>query len=276
MKILILGSSGQIGKYLYSHLVKNYDVFEFDIERNSDEDLRVPNNKTLDFLVSECDFVYFLAFDVGGSRYLAEYEHKIEFVLNNLKIMVNVFDVISNYNKKIIFASSQMSNMYHSPYGMLKSIGENATRMLGGRTVKFWNVYGYESREEKFHVISDFIYKAKNFGQIEMITNGEEFREFLYAKDCAEALETVLIRFDDFSPSKPIDITSFKRIRILEIAQIISEIFQVPVNPGTKVDEVQKGIYNEPNKDILRFWSPKTSLSTGIKEVVELYNERMD
>ena len=35
-----------------------------------------------------------------------------------------------------------MSNMTHSPYGILKSIGETYTRALKGLIVKFWNVYG--------------------------------------------------------------------------------------------------------------------------------------
>jgi nucleoside-diphosphate-sugar epimerase len=268
MKILILGSSGQIGKYLYSHLISDYEVLEFDIERDLTEDLRLPNNRKLSLLISECDFVFFLAFDVGGSRYLAHYEHQIEFILNNMKIMTNVFELISLQKRKFIFASSQMSNMTHSPYGILKLIGENATRILGGRVVKFWNVYGYEAREDKFHVISDFIFKAKNFGKIDLLTDGEETRDFLYAKDCVEALEIVMNNYDDFSQNDSVDITSFQRVKIIDIANMIAEIFNVPVNPGIKIDSVQRGISNEPSSDILKFWHPRTDLMTGIKEVI--------
>ena len=68
MKVLVLGSSGQIGRYLSDYLVsKNYEVINFDILNNSEEDLRKIPNKYLEKCVFECDFVFFLAFD-GGSK----------------------------------------------------------------------------------------------------------------------------------------------------------------------------------------------------------------
>ena len=33
------------------------------------------------------DFVFFLAFDVGGSRYLKKYQHTYRFLHNNTKMM---------------------------------------------------------------------------------------------------------------------------------------------------------------------------------------------
>ncbi len=54
--------------------------------------------------------------------------------------MNNTFDLIKNYNKPFIFASSQMAEMGYSSYGMLKSLGEKITHDLGGLVVKFWKV----------------------------------------------------------------------------------------------------------------------------------------
>ena len=142
-KILILGSQGQIGLHLKKYLIKNkYDVLEFDIIRSKYEDLRLANNKSLKYKILKCDFIYFLAFDVGGSRYLEKYQNTYQFVSNNIRIMENTFAIIKKYRKPFLFASSQMSNMTHSPYGLLKSIGEKYTQILGGIIVKFWNVYG--------------------------------------------------------------------------------------------------------------------------------------
>ena len=58
--------------------------------------------------------------------------------------MSNTFNLLKKYNKKFIFASSQMSNMDFSSYGVLKKIGEDITKSLNCLYVKFWNVYGIE------------------------------------------------------------------------------------------------------------------------------------
>ena len=122
-RILILGSSGQIGAYLTEYFKKkDYDVREFDIVNGEDQDIRKFESPNLHSAISTADFIFFLAFDVGGSRYLKKYQHTFDFIHNNSRIMVNAFDYIKRYEKPFVFASSQMSNMGHSPYGVLKNV----------------------------------------------------------------------------------------------------------------------------------------------------------
>ena len=178
-KVLILGSGGQIGAYLTEYLrKKEYDVREFDITNGEHQDMRNIPNPELHRQVMTADFVFFLAFDVGGSRYLKKYQHTFDFVNNNARVMVNAFGLIEKYKKPFVFASSQMSNMSHSPYGVLKRVGELYTQTLNGLTVKFWNVYGIEKDMEKAHVITDFIRKGFEEGSFEMLTDGTEERQF--------------------------------------------------------------------------------------------------
>ena len=69
MKITILGSSGQIGAYLTEYLSnKGHDVLEFDIVNGEHQDLTLIPNTPLEGVIKTSDFVFFLAFDVGGSR----------------------------------------------------------------------------------------------------------------------------------------------------------------------------------------------------------------
>ena len=144
------------------------------------------------------DFVYFLAFDVGGSRYLKRYQKTFDFMINNLLIMSNVFRLLKNI-KKFIFASSQMSNMDFSPYGTLKRLGEEVTKSLNAVYVKFWNVYGVENDIEKSHVVTDFCFKSIKKKHINMLTDGKESREFLFADDCSEGLFIIMNKFKFFS-----------------------------------------------------------------------------
>ena len=145
MIITVLGSSGQIGAYLSEYLSrKGHIVREFDIVNGIHQDMTHITNTYLRNAIMESDFVFFLAFDVGGSRYLKKYQHTFDFVNNNTRLMANTFGLLEQYDKPFIFASSQMSNMSYSPYGTLKRLGELYTESLGGLVVKFWNVYGID------------------------------------------------------------------------------------------------------------------------------------
>ena len=277
-KVLILGSEGQVGAHLKDFLRRNnYSVLEFDIAKSKYEDLRKFRNKKLQGLIKKSAFIYFLAFDVGGSRYLNKYQNTFDFVSNNILLMQNTFALIKKYKKKFIFASSQMSNMNHSNYGVLKSIGEKYTKILGGIIVKFWNVYGIEKDLSKSHVITDFIIKALTKKKISMLTNGKEEREFLYAEDCCIGLEIMMKKFDKIIKQKDyIDLTTFKSTKIIDIAKIIQDLLskmniKITIVPSKNKDTIQMNKKNKADNYFLKFWKPQYSIRAGINEVLKFY-----
>ena len=276
MNVAVLGSSGQIGAYLTKYLRgKGHTVREFDIANSYHEDMTHIPNPFLRNVIMDSDFVFFLAFDVGGSHYLKKYQHTFKFLDNNTRMMANVFGHIADYKKPFIFASSQMSNMSYSPYGVMKRVGELYTKSLNGLIVKFWNVYGIEKDMEKAHVITDFIHKGFESGVINMMTDGTEAREFLYAEDCCEALEKIMEEYSNLSSDDELHITTGVYTSILEIAQEIRKLFndigkEIEVIPSEKKDEVQKDARNEPDPFIKKFWQPKTTVKDGLKKVFEV------
>ena len=282
MRVAILGSSGQIGAYLTKYLTKKgYLVREFDIVNSYHEDMTHIPNPFLRNVIMDSDFVFFLAFDVGGSHYLKKYQHTFNFIDNNTRLMANAFGLIEKYKKPFVFASSQMSNMSYSPYGVLKRVGELYTKSLGGLIVKFWNVYGIERDHDKAHVITDFIRKGFETGVIDMMTDGTEQREFLYAEDCCEALEQLMLEYDQFTSDSELHITSFRSTTILEIAKIIQGIFKangkvVAVEKAQTKDEVQKDARNEANPFIRKWWKAKTSIEDGIEKIYEAMKKDYD
>ena len=274
MKITILGSGGQIGSYLTEYLKnKGHTIYEFDVLNGMHQDMTTIPNPELHRVVMDCDFVFFLAFDVGGSRYLKKYQHTFQFIDNNARLMANAFGYLQRYNKKFIFASSQMSNMSYSPYGVLKNVGELYTKSLKGLIVKFWNVYGIENDHEKAHVITDFIRKGFETGVIDMLTDGEEEREFLYAEDCCEALESIMDNYTDFTSEDNLHITSFRSTKIIDIASIINGQFNligkydVKLQPSKDKDCVQMDKRNKPDTYLSKWWMPKTTIERGIAKV---------
>ena len=272
-RILILGSGGQIGAYLTDYLNKiGYEVLEFDIVNGLHQDMTEIPNAELHRQIMRSHFVFFLAFDVGGSHYLKKYQHTFKFIDNNARMMANVFGLLEKYDKPFVFASSQMSNMSYSPYGVMKRVGELYTKSLGGLIVKFWNVYGIEKDMEKAHVITDFIRKGFETGVIDMMTDGTESREFLYAEDCCEGLEAVMGNYDRLTSDDELHITTGNSTTILEIAQSIQKLFsnigkEVIIRRSESVDEVQKDAKNVSDPYIQKFWRSTTSVKEGLTKV---------
>lgn len=269
MKILVLGSEGQIGKPLCKYLRHNrHEVIGLDIVNHPDQDLR-HNYFMHNVHFQWADFVIFLAFDVGGSQYLKKYEHTKEFLDNNVKIMQTVFNLLNQYSKPFIFASSQMSNMTHSAYGVLKKLGEFYTKSLNGLVVKFWNVYGVETDPNKTHVITDFINAAYKNKHISMLTDGLEERQFLHVNDCSNALLTLIEQYNNLDKSEDYCITSFMWHDIRKVAEIIAKEFNATVSHAPEKDIIQKGFRNEPTHAIIKYWHPTIPLHIGINMVIK-------
>lgn len=269
MKILVLGAAGQIGQYLVEEATwAGVETICSDIKLNWEYDLRVTYNRHVREQIRAADLVYFLACDVGGARYLAKHQNSYAYLDDNIKILRNTFQMLHDQRKSTIFASSQMSNMVDSPYGMLKRIGEFYANSIGGINVRFWNVYGVEDDPEKAHVITDCI-KMAQAGDINLRTDGTEQRQFLYGSDAARALLELGRRYAELErgPNVYYDITSFEWTTIRELADLIAALY-----PGTQVNtagckDTTQTIRNEPTDRILEFWQPTTALRDGIVAV---------
>jgi len=257
MRILVLGSEGIIGNTLSKHLENiNHEVIRWDVKLSYEHDISNPANiRKLKRVIEDSDFVFFLAYDVGGAKYISN--AGIDFINRNVMIMLNTFNLLEN--KKFVFASSTMYNM-HNVYGTLKYLGEHYTTQLGGLSIRFWNVYGHEESNEKSHVIADMIYKWKKNGYIDLMTTGEEERQFLHVDDCARALTQVMNNYDDIIKEETsIDITNFEWIKIKDVAKFICEDIRVSNVKITTHDRK-----NEPRKFILKYWKPKIRLQDAI------------
>lgn len=151
-----------------------------------------------------------------------------------------------------------------SIYGTLKHVGEQYTSQLNGLSVRFWNVYGCEPHSERSHVITDMIHKYKTQGFIDLMTTGEEERQFLHTDDCAACMVKVMENYDEIlTTNKHVDITSFEWSKIKNVATFICEDVRV-----TDIKITTHDRKNEPNTFILKYWKPKISLQEGIASLL--------
>jgi nucleoside-diphosphate-sugar epimerase len=269
MKVLLLGSHGCVGTAVGRYFeAKGHDVIPWDIKLGDEYDLRKKNN--LEEILPTVDFVLFLAFDVGGSKYNI---HSLDYIENNIEILKNTFSSLAKHKKPFIHTSSMMSNMNNNPYAVLKRLGELYTDIVGGVSVKLWNVYGSEPLTEKSHVIPDFIHQAIHGTSIQMRTAGLEERLFLYCEDFASALYHIFEHYVEFQGKGEIDISSRTWVTIRDVAYVIKGLTQELLG---KSIEVMEGSYvdtfhnrkNQPTYSKLDdVWSPQTALRDGIRAV---------
>lgn len=274
MKLLVLGSEGQIGKPFCEYALSKGDkVIRWDkkIDPNTMDLSKEDQVSKLYYTASNVDAIVFLAFEVGGSKYLKNKDSTFTFISENVRIMENVFRMLAVTLKRTLFASSQMSNMHHTNYGFLKDLGERYCRVLKQSYCRFWNVYGHEDpKDDKSHVITDLIYSGLTKGKIEVMTNGEEHRQFLFVDDCSKAL------YDwchEVIPLDTFDVTSFSWVKIKELAHLISDRLAAqgitaPVSFTSTPDPLAQTT-NEPNQESLLHWSPRYTLREGIDKIIE-------
>lgn len=272
MRVLVLGSRGIVGKGVVRALeARGHDVVEWDIKIDpTTHDLRreecVPHLRSI---VNACDFTFFLAYDVGGAKYLTK--PSTEFLDNNVKLMTNTFRALEG--SCFAFASTQMWNMDH-PYGTLKHLGEHYTRLLDGISVRLWNVYGYEEVSEKSHVIADFIHKFKTTGKIELLTNGQEVRQFLHADDCGRCLVAIAENFKEIKSTRRrdhVDVSSFEWITILDLARMIT-----PNSFVRSFSDPTHTLREDPDRFILDYCYPHIALKDGIEDMIHEYDRRQN
>ena len=264
---LVIGSDGFIGTPFCKFLEeKRETVIRFDIKRGEKEDAR-----TAKLPLAKVDKVYFLAWDVGGSKYLYKPELQKEQLEWNLQLMKNVFDQVGKAKKDFLFVSSQLSEEVDTVYGVTKRLGEVWTDLLGGKCVRVWNAYGVmEGENIKSHVISDFIYQALETKKIKMMTDGTEWRQFTHITDLSNAFYLAL-------NSKGLrqtvyDASSYEWVRIIDIAHMIADFTGAKVVPGMKV-----GHDPIPAQNMGRIpgWLPSISLEDGIRTMVEEARRRL-
>ena len=267
MDVLVLGSEGLVGTSLCNALKKDgYTVIHWDLSLSIDHDLsNIVNIQKLKHVIDKVDFIFFLAYDVGGAKYISDVN--FNFINRNIMIMFNTFNLLEN--KKFIFTSSTMYNM-ESIYGTLKHVGEQYTSKLGGLSVRFWNVYGPEPFSERSHVITDMIHKLKKNGYIDLMTTGEEERQFLHTDDCAKCLITVMKNYNEIlKDNRHVDVTSFEWTKIKDVAKFICDDIRV-----TDIKVTTHDRKNQPSSFILNYWKPTISLSDGIASLQLDYRYR--
>jgi nucleoside-diphosphate-sugar epimerase len=203
-------------------------------------------------------YYWFLAWDVGGAKYIMDNSQQLSILQHNLGLCHKVFRWLEKRNARYTFVSSQMVG-YPNAYGVTKAVGETWARLVGrGLITRLWNCYDAEAPTQRSHVIPDLLVQAKT-GTIRLLTSGEERRQFLHADDVAHAL---IFQRDSGQPLA--DVTSGTWVAVRNVAVIIGRQLNAQVVPGR-----ERGYESlvEPSH-WLQGWQPTIDLASGLAQVI--------
>jgi nucleoside-diphosphate-sugar epimerase len=125
-----------------------------------------------------------------------------------------------------------------------------------------------EEPGERTHVVSDFVYQAVTKGSIDMMTTGEEVRQFIHIDDLCNAVHLVI---SDNLNRHIYDITSFEWISIIEIAEIIASLTGAKINRGKIIGNTPI----TPLRGKVPNWFPRVDIQNGLKIMVDELKEKL-
>ena len=255
---VLLGGAGLVGSALNRKLqAGGEETLVYDLKSGFDLREKVPA------MPGREAYYWFLAWDVGGAKYIMDKSQQRTILQNNLRLCEKVFGWLHERNASYTFVSTQMVG-FDNAYGVTKAVGETWAKLVGNAVItRLWNCYDLEAPSHRSHVIPDLIAQGKT-GQIRLMTCGDERRQFLHAQDVADAL----IHQRDTGQAVA-DVTSGEWITILDVARIIGATMNATVEVG---DQAGYESLVEPTQ-LLEGWTPNIDLRTGVKMIAKRLHE---
>lgn len=202
MNILIIGSSGFIGKNLYESLGKNHDVFGVDLisigHKNFKkikhiEDLEnLENFKYFDFIIN-C---------TGSTDVKSSNSHPYNDFEKNTINVYKILSIIKKLNNEICYINISSGAIYGntnkgpvnendisfpvSSYGFNKKISEeicehfSTTHNVNSYSLRIFSAYGPGLKKQLFW---DLFKKSKANKKVELFGDKTDFRDFIYIDD---------------------------------------------------------------------------------------------
>ena len=300
-KILLVGSSGFLGKNVFEKINNDNDVHVISGKKDCD----ISNIDELRSYIDDLDFEYVIncAAFVGGIAY--GYKYPAEMLSVNSKIANNIYEISKEKSVKMLINpipncvypghldTYKEEDLWDGPphesvfyYALAKrmsiALGSSyhAQHNLSSCSVIMSNMYGpndhfEENRSHAMGALINKIYKAKLDKEktVDVWGSGKQIREWLYVEDGADAL----IKCMDLSDGNYLfNIGVGKGISIIDLANLIKERVEWDgeFNLDTTKPEgvLEKKVDGSMGKDTIN-WSPKFSLDEGIKKTIEWYEE---
>ena len=300
MKILVTGGAGFIGSHLVDEaLEEGYDVVTIDNLNNGKlenlnkdakfykVDIVDIDNLSLVFEKEKPDYVIHLAAQISLRESLKNPIYDAE---QNILGSINILECCRKFNvKKVVYASSAAVYGFpkylpvdekhpinpFSPYGVSKHTVEHYLQYYHENfeidyiILRYSNVYG--ERQDPLGeagVIAIFIDKLKKGERPIIFGDGEQTRDFIYAKDVVEAN---LLALEKETENKVFNISTNTETSVNELFKKIKEIMNSNINPTYEkpIKEVRNIRLDNSLAEKELNWKPKVELNEGLKKIAK-------
>ena len=303
MKLLVFGSNGLVGSSLRRIFDKNN--FFKNVYYSTRKDTNLFNYEETSNIISDFrpDFIINAAAKVGGIH--ANNTERSEFLLENIKININILESILPFNKiKLINLGSSciyplnapnpisensfMTGLLeptNSPYAMAKltaiELGNSLRQQYGHSVVNLMptNLYGPKDNfsDESSHVIPGLIKRMHDAKIAQSDTfaiwgSGKPLREFLHVDDLALSIRFII---ENKIEDTLINIGSGEEVSIFQLAKKIKKIVEFKgelVFDDTKPDGNPRKLLDST---LIKShgWMPTIELGEGLNSTYQWYLE---
>lgn len=251
-KILVFGANGLVGKSVVKTLSNSSKVESVDSSTRKDTDLKNIDEIKNILNIKQPDYIINCAAKVGGIH--ANNTFRAEFLLENLKINLNLFDALKEYpNINVVNLGS--SCIYplnapnpisessflegkleptNSPYAIAKitgiELGREINNQYGNKILNLMptNLYGPNDNftDMNSHVIPGLVFrmhqaKIDNDPIFKIWGTGTPLREFMFVDDLANCIEFLI---DKDLDSDLINVGTGEEVSILDLALLVKKI----------------------------------------------------
>ena len=302
-KVIIFGSNGLVGSSLTRILKDSEKIEHIFPSTREDTDLENPDSIRKTIEENSPDYVINCAAKVGGIH--ANNTYRTDFLIDNLKINLNLFDVLKDFNeinvinlgssciypltaKDPINESSFMEGKLeptNSPYAIAKitsiELGREISNEFGNIVLNLMptNLYGPNDNfsEMNSHVIPGLIYrmhKANLTGdkEFKIWGSGKPLREFMHVDDLSSCIEFLLGKQVE---ADLINVGTGEEISILDLATLIKEtvgfegeiLTDMSMPDGNPRKLLDSSLINKLG------WNSSINLKTGIEQTYNWFKE---
>jgi len=273
MTVLVTGSEGFIARNLLAHLKsRNVKVIAIDAKTHN-----------IDNILNEIDFL-----DINIIYHLGAVSSTLEKNINklyncNVKFSIDLFEEAIAYNIPVVYTSSasifgntMKDDRYeYNPlnyYATTKTIIEmwlehNINRFDDFLGLRLFNVYGADERKDDMSTspIHKFKLQAQNEGVIKVFKGSENMiRDFISVDDVLKYLMCSHWTHKDPRRKCILDVGTKEPISFLEVAQLCSEKYNVPIK-FIDMPEEMKSSYQYFTKSRMRFFDQMDSVESWLK-----------
>jgi GDP-L-fucose synthase len=300
-KILVFGANGLVGKSVVKTLLNSSKVESVVSSTRKDTDLkRIDEIKNI-LDIKQPDYIINCAAKVGGIH--ANNTFRAEFLLENLKINLNLFDALREYpNINVVNLGS--SCIYplnapnpisessflegkleptNSPYAIAKitgiELGREINNQYGNKILNLMptNLYGPNDNftDMNSHVIPGLIFrmhqaKIDNDPIFKIWGTGTPLREFMFVDDLANCIEFLI---DKDLDSDLINVGTGEEVSILGLALLVKEITGYKGNVETDPEMPDGNPRKLLDSTLINNlgWKSQVDLKSGLKTTYDWY-----